>query len=106
MRAPLGTAQLVEHQVARNFQQPGGEFGAGDITASAFPNSDKNLLCNIFHVRVAAQHARHRACYQSLMLLNEFLECAGVTLTHQPHQPHVVTVFYRSPWSSWIVSRA
>src|SRR5436190_11983256 len=104
MGAPPGTAQLVEHQVARNFQEPGGEFGAGDITASALPDTNKNLLCDIFDVRVAAQHARYGARHQSLMLVDELLECAGIALTHQPHQPHVVSVFFRSPCISWILS--
>src|SRR6516162_10736688 len=104
MRVPFGAAHFVENEITRNFQQPCGEFGAWDISARAFPDSNKDLLRDIFHVRVAAEHARDCARHQSLMLLNEFLECDSIASTHEPHEPHVVSVFVRSPLVSWIAS--
>jgi len=100
----LGAAQLVENQIARDFQQPRREFGARDISARAFPDPDKNLLRDVFYVRIAAQHPRHRARHQGLMPFNQFFERAGIALAHQPHEPHVLSVFLRSPLISWIAS--
>jgi len=104
MRVTLGTAQFVEHQIARNFQQPGGEFGARDISAGAFSDPDKDLLRDVFHVRVAAQHARHRAGHQSLMPLDELLECAYIALSYQLHESHVFSILVRSSHGSSIVA--
>src|SRR5438094_2966071 len=105
MRVPLGAAHFVENEITRNFQQPRGEFGARDISARAFPDSNKDLLRDVFHVGVTAQHARDRARHQSLMPLDELLEGDGIASTHQLHEPHVVSVFVRSPLVSWIVAR-
>jgi hypothetical protein len=49
-RVTLGPTQLIENKVARNFQQPGREFGARDISAGTFPDTDKDLLRNIFDI--------------------------------------------------------
>jgi aminodeoxyfutalosine synthase len=105
MRVTLCTAQLVENQVARDFQQPRREFGARDISARAFPDADKDLLRDVFHIGVAAQHARHGPRHQSLMFFDELLECAGIASTHQLHEPQVVSVFFRSPSISFLVAR-
>src|SRR6266576_3488858 len=74
MRATLGAAHLVKHQVARNFQQPGRKLCARNISARTFPNPDKDLLRDVFYVRTAAEHARNRARHQRLMLLDELLK--------------------------------
>src|SRR2546430_5751678 len=100
----FGTAHFVEHQIASNFQQPGGEFGARDISTSAFPDPNKDLLRDIFHVRVAPEHARHRAGDETLVPFNKVLECTRIAPTDQPHESHVLSVFFRSPWISWIVA--
>jgi hypothetical protein len=50
MRVTLGTAQLIENEVARNFEQPSGELCARDVSARAFPDSDEDLLRDIFDV--------------------------------------------------------
>jgi hypothetical protein len=85
MRVTLGTAQLVEDQIPCNFQQPGGEFGPRHVSARAFPHPDEDLLRDVLHLRIAAQHARDRAGYQSLMPLDELLECPRIASTHEPH---------------------
>src|SRR5207253_7582450 len=100
----FGTAHFVEHQIASNFQQPGGKFGARDISTSAFPDPNKDLLRDIFHVRVAPEHARHGAGDETLVPFNKVLECTRIAPTHQPHESHVLSVFLRSPWISWIVA--
>src|SRR5439155_115151 len=75
------------------------------ISTSASPDSNKDLLRYVLHIRVAAQHARGRACHQSLMPLDDFLECARVTPGHQPHQSYVFRVCLRSTLVSWIFAR-
>src|SRR5437016_14472845 len=101
----FGTAHFVEHHVAGNFQQPSGELGALDISASAFPDTNKDLLRDIFHVRVAPEHARHRAGDETLVPFNKLLECGRIAPAHQLHESHVLSVFLRSPWISWSGAR-
>src|SRR4029450_10486428 len=105
MRATLGAAHLVEYQVARNFQQPGGKFGARYISTRAFPNPDKYLLRDVFNVRTAAEHARDSACHQRLMLLDELLKRLSIATADQLHQPHIIGIFFRSALVSSIVLR-
>src|SRR4029450_653042 len=105
MRATLGAAHLVKHQVARNFQQPGRKLGARNISARAFPNPDKDLLRDVFHVRTAAKHARDCACHERLMLLDELFKCPSIAPADQLYQPHVIGVFFRSALISSIVLR-
>jgi predicted HD phosphohydrolase len=105
MRVTLGAAKLVEDQIARNLQQPGREFGSWDVATRAFPDSDEYLLRDVFHVRIAAQHARHRASHQSLVFLDQFFERSSVASADKPHEAHVMSVFFRSPFVSAIVAR-
>jgi hypothetical protein len=37
------------------------KLGSRNISARTFPNPDKDLLRDVFHVRTAAEHARDRA---------------------------------------------
>src|SRR5882724_1465720 len=105
MRATLGAAHFVKHQVAGNLQQPGRKLGARDISARTFPNPDKDLLRDVFHVRTAAEHARDRAGYQRLMLLDELLKRMRVAAADKLHQPHVIGIFFRSALVSSIALR-
>jgi hypothetical protein len=51
------------------------------------------LLGDIFDIRVAAEHARHRPGDEALVPFDEFLEGAGITPAHQLHESHVFCVF-------------
>src|SRR5215510_6884483 len=105
MRATLSAAHLVKHQVTGNFQQPRRKFGAWNIAARAFPDSDKDLLRDVFHVGTAAEHSRDRARHQRLMLLDELLKRLRIASPDQLHQPHVSCIFFRSAQVSSIVLR-
>src|SRR5215211_9329953 len=105
MRPTLGAAHLVEHQVARNFQQPGRKLCPRNISTRTFPNPDKNLLRDVFHVRTAAEHARNRARDQRLMLLDQLLKGLGIATADQLHQPYVIRIFFRSALVSLIALR-
>src|SRR5512133_820601 len=105
MRATLGAAHLVKHQVAGNFQQPGRKLGARNISARTFPNSDKDLLRDVFYVRTAAEHPGNRARHQRLLLLDELLKCLSIAPAAQLHQPHIIGILFRSALVSLIVLR-
>ena len=105
MRATLDAAHLVKDQVAGNFQQPGRKLCARNISARTFPNPDKDLLRDVFHVRTAAEHARDRPRHQRLMLLDELLKRMRVAAADKLHQPHVIGIFFRSALVSSIVLR-
>src|SRR5207248_11540265 len=94
MRVTLGPAELVENEITRNFQQPGREFCPRYIATRAFPHSNEYLLRDIFHVGIAAQHARHSAGDQSLVFLYQLLDRNGVASTAELLESHVVGVFF------------
>src|SRR4030095_6343469 len=105
MRATLGAAHLVKHEIAGNFQQPRSELRPRNISARAFPDPDKDLLRDILHVGTATQHACDRACHQCLMLFDELLKRMRVAAADKLHQPHVTGIFFRSALVSSIVLR-
>jgi hypothetical protein len=98
-------AHLIKHQVACDFQQPRRKLRARNIPARAFPNADKDLLRDVFHVRTAAEHAGDRTCHQRLMLHDELLKCPSIAAADQLHQPHIIGIFFRSALVSSIVLR-
>ena len=105
MRSTLGAAHLIKHEIARNFQKPGGELRPRNVPTRALPDSDKHLLRDVLDVRTATQHARDCAGHQSLMLFDELLKRMRVAAADKLHQPHVIGIFFRSALVSWIVLR-
>ena len=105
MGPTFGAAHLVKDQVARNFQQPRGKLGAWNISTRAFPDTDKNLLRDVFHVRTGAQHARNRTCHQGLMFFDQPLICLCIASADKLHQSNVLGIFFRPAEISSIVLR-
>src|ERR1700693_3479018 len=102
MRMTLGAAHFVKHKIARNFQQPGGEFCTRYVSPSASPNPDENLLRDVFHVRIAAKHSRDCAGYERLMALDQLLKGGRVADGDQSHQTDVFGVIPGSSRCFWI----
>ena len=102
MRMTLGAAHLVEHQIARDLQQPGGELRAGDVPAGAFPHPDKNLLRDVFDIRVAAKHAGDCARDKGLMALDQLFKCGRIAACDQLHQANVFGVILGPRRCFWI----
>src|SRR5204862_8046923 len=90
MRMTLGATHLVEHQIARDLQQPGCELRARDVPARAFPHSDKNSLRDVSDIRVAAKHTGDRSGDQGLMALDPLFKCARTAACDQLHQANVL----------------
>ncbi len=94
MGLAFGAAHLVEYQVARDLEQPGREFGPGNIAAGALPNTNEDLLGDVLDVGIAPEHARHRAGHQCLMPLNQCFKGRRVarrvsvaSIGHLRHRP-------------------
>src|SRR5258707_80458 len=65
--------------------EPGRKLCARNISARTFPNPDKDLLRDVFHVRTAGEHAGDRARHQRLMLCDELLKFLGIAPADQLH---------------------
>jgi len=98
----FGAAHLVKNQIARDLQQPGRELRACHVPACAFPDSNKNLLRDVFHVRIAAKHSRDRSCDQRLVPLDQFFKRGRIALGNQSHQADVLSVILGARRCFWI----
>src|SRR5438045_4145349 len=73
-RMARAAAQFVEDEVSRDLKQPSREFRSRLIALSILPDTNENLLRDVFRLGVAAEHATHRADHESLMPFDKLLE--------------------------------
>src|SRR5437868_7228213 len=92
MRMALGPPHFVEHEIARDLEQPGCEFCASHVTPGAYPDPNENLLSNVLDIRITAEHSGHCASDEGLMPFDQRLESRGIPLRHQAHQADVFRV--------------
>src|ERR1041384_1741021 len=99
---PFCAAHFVEHEIACDLEQPRGELRARDVTAGAFPHPNKNLLRNVFDVRIATEHSSDSARDERLVPFDELLERASVAARHQTHQANIFRVIPGARRWFWI----
>jgi hypothetical protein len=99
---PLSAAQLIEHEITRNLQQPRRELRSRNVAVRAFPHADEYLLGNILHVGVVPEHSPDRAGDQCLVPFDKPFERLHVACRDHLHQPDVLGVAFGRARGRWI----
>lgn len=89
---PLSPPQFIENQIARDLEEPGGELRPRHVAFRAFPDSDEDLLRDVFDIRVVAQHPRDRSRHQRPVPLDQALQRGRLPRAHRLHQLHVLPI--------------
>ena len=88
----------VEHEVARDSEKEGGEFGGGLVSLGGLPEPDEDLLGDILCVWGLVSHLGDGAKHGLLVLFDKASEGRFIAASDQRHQGNVLFVRILSHW--------
>src|SRR5437763_1656323 len=95
--------QLIENEIARDLEQPGGELRPWLVALRVFPNPHENLLRDVLRIGTASEHATDRADDQALVTFLKLFEGTVVPGTDQFHKSNIFSVFWTADgWADFV----